>query len=398
MHVTAIFQAFFRRSLVQKKENKCKRQSSCDVTSKRSGNCAPCRLARCRKLGMCKEGVRKGRFSLPMRTQAINEANMLEGKLPVTSDDNSQPSTPESSSSGADSGICESPGSSSGSSDTSDTMLVPYGCNVAMDTDMSLVAGSMYDQLLTSLVTSQESIYPDLKKYFEMPLDALHKDIHNTLTLKEEIYEGVFGSSAPMTTEQFQDIFATTGNDVDSRLQQFEMYGRSMEDGIRLYHAFAERVPGLPELCPADRDSLIKAGHLEFWFFGSHMLFNKKLGIAMCYDGSQTGSKAHMTRFFDADWIDLNFDFADTLSRLQLSFEEIVLIRAIILTSADRCTLTDRGTVQTLQERYLECMRRHLAATCRQPSKRLFRIIERLVAARNMNEINLQLYRLFYLY
>jgi hypothetical protein len=64
------------------------------------------------------------------------------------------------------------------------------------------------------------------------------------------------------------------------------------------------------------------------------MLFNKELGVALCWDGSQNGTKEHMTRFFPEEWIDLNFEFADRLSKLKLSFEEIALIRAIVLTSA----------------------------------------------------------------
>lgn len=53
----------------------------------------------------------------------------------------------------------------------------------------------------------------------------------------------------------------------------------------------------------------------------------------MCWDGSQNGTREHMTRFFSEEWIDLNFEFADRLSQLKLTFEEIALIRAIALTS-----------------------------------------------------------------
>lgn len=62
------------------------------------------------------------------------------------------------------------------------------------------------------------------------------------------------------------------------------------------------------------------------------MLFNKELGVAMCWDGSQNGTKEHMSKFFTPEWIEMNFDFADTLSKMKLTFTEIVLMRAIILT------------------------------------------------------------------
>jgi len=70
------------------------------------------------------------------------------------------------------------------------------------------------------------------------------------------------------------------------------------------------------------------------------MLFNKQLGVAMCWDGSQNGTKEHMTKFFGEEWIDMNFDFADTLNKLKLTFEEIVLMRAIILTAGGKLDIT----------------------------------------------------------
>ena len=82
--------------------------------------------------------------------------------------------------------------------------------------------------------------------------------LQSTLSLKDEIYESVFGASEQLSIEQYQEVFALTGNDVDSRIQQLELYGQSMEDGIRAYRKFANMVPGLAQLSFADSDTLIK--------------------------------------------------------------------------------------------------------------------------------------------
>jgi len=55
-HDFVFLQAFFRRALVQKRAAQCKRRNQCDVSGEKSAKCAACRLAKCREIGMCKEG------------------------------------------------------------------------------------------------------------------------------------------------------------------------------------------------------------------------------------------------------------------------------------------------------------------------------------------------------
>ncbi|XP_060595894.1 estrogen receptor-like [Ruditapes philippinarum] len=74
--------AFFRRVLIHKHEYKCMKNDDCKIVMKRLGNCSACRLKKCYDIGMSKGGVRKGRYSIAIRTRAIVEAKALEGKNP----------------------------------------------------------------------------------------------------------------------------------------------------------------------------------------------------------------------------------------------------------------------------------------------------------------------------
>ncbi|KAL4225107.1 Estrogen receptor [Mactra antiquata] len=86
--------AFFRRALIHKHEYRCVRDNRCTIVDKKLGNCSACRLKKCIDVGMSKGGVRKGRYSIAVRTRAIIEAKASKGKdvaltIPTAVNDNS---------------------------------------------------------------------------------------------------------------------------------------------------------------------------------------------------------------------------------------------------------------------------------------------------------------------
>lgn len=397
--------AFFRRAFIQKRTPKCKTKGKgrCVIVFGKTNNCSACRLKKCQELGMSRESIRRGRFSMPLRTQAILEANQLEGKWEIPSADDIGNTTPVSSLSSGEYSNIGTPSSSTSSEALDDCLsLVPIAdtrtppssspCN---DMAVGLVKVGEMEYLIDAIVSCQEIMYPDMKRHFSQSLHKMHSNVFKEFSLKQEIFQDVFGPSKSLSTEEYQQVFAETGIDADDRLQQFDMYGRSMESSIMQYSNFVKMVPGFSNMTASDVSFLMKAAHLEFWLFGSHMLFNKELGVAMCWDGSQNGTREHMTRFFSEEWIDLNFEFADRLSKLKLTFEEIALIRAIALTSADRCAVAQKGNVQNLQERFLECLRYHLSKTSTNTSKRLYKIFDSLVAVRSLNSMNIRINKKF---
>ncbi|KAL4225726.1 Estrogen receptor [Mactra antiquata] len=380
--------AFYRRSLLRNRPAKCKNNGQCYNTTNKINTCSACRYKKCCDLGMSTEGIRRGRFSLPLRTTTIIEANSLEAKEENETTNIIKDTT------------CDVKDICLWNQDSppymTDTLCRDDFNLMHIDSDLGLVRQSEMICLTEAVVSSQDMVYPSLRNYFTSSVLDLHKKISEEFTLKGEIYETVFGRSEDsISTEEHQRIFADTGEDIDNRLSQLNMYGEAMEESISKYISFCELLPGFNTLQQNDQSVLIKAAHLEFWFYGSHMLFNKKLGVAMCFDGSQNGTKEHMTKFFDEEWIDLNFDFADSLSKLHLTFEEIALLRAIALTSADRCPLEDSSKSYSLQERFFECLRFSISKTSKCPTKRLCKIINRLMYCRSLQQINVQVNQKF---
>lgn len=70
---------FFRRYLKRKEPYVCDKGWNCDLDIRSKGpNCSACRMKKCLTLGMSKEGVRQGRYTLTERTNRILEFKRLE--------------------------------------------------------------------------------------------------------------------------------------------------------------------------------------------------------------------------------------------------------------------------------------------------------------------------------
>ena len=75
---------------------------------------------------------------------------------------------------------------------------------------------------------------------------------------KGEAFEGVFGKMEPLSTEEYQHVFAETGIDLDDRLTHFNKKGLAMEANIAQYVNYAKVIPGFKNLNPKDVSKLLK--------------------------------------------------------------------------------------------------------------------------------------------
>ncbi|XP_060595899.1 nuclear receptor ROR-beta-like [Ruditapes philippinarum] len=161
--------AFFRRALIHKQEYKCSKNDNCEIILKRAGNCSACRLKKCYDLGMSKGGVRKGRYSIAIRTRAIVEAKASEGKSPaVTTTNQDVREMSKGNSSTSSLGYVSSP---------SKTNLLKNKDNVTSETstnftsspspDLDFKSNVELELLIDALVGCQDAVYPHLAQQFE---------------------------------------------------------------------------------------------------------------------------------------------------------------------------------------------------------------------------------------
>jgi len=105
------------------------------------------------------------------------------------------------------------------------------------------------------------------------------------LKSKAEVFNQISGPSRTISTEEYQQIFAETGLDLDDRLASFNEKGGQMEKYIAQYVNFVKIIPGFRELCSSDVAKLVKGAvyykhlndalfHTFVWqFLNSHMHF-----------------------------------------------------------------------------------------------------------------------------
>ncbi|XP_052214238.1 vitamin D3 receptor A-like isoform X2 [Dreissena polymorpha] len=423
--------AFFRRALIHQHNYKCIKDDNCVITDKKLGNCSACRLKKCIELGMSKGGVRRGRYSIAIRTQAILEAKAREASDVVSTavkrqrlddtvieeitsmdDDGFSFDVFDGLLSVSQLGRNHLSDSSDGNSrsvnlDDVTAMASDDGQNTSIDDGVSATSYSpqmsptiyvemeevpVYQQnpelelLIDAIMSCQEAVYPNLKKQYTNALQEVQYKIFAEYTQKEAVFGELI--SGRVSTEEFQQIFAETGLDLDDRLSLFNKKGRSMEETIAQYVNFAKLVPGFKTLNPKDVAKLLKASHFEFWMMGNFMLYNNQLGVTSSWDGSLKSTKAECCKFFDADLMDNMFNMAEKMQAMRYTLEEIALIRLIVLTYTDRCPLIESHKIATLQEKFLECLQYYISKTYKNPTRRLCQICDQLLSMRNVSHQN----------
>ncbi|XP_045175151.2 vitamin D3 receptor A-like [Mercenaria mercenaria] len=388
--------AFFRRALLHKHNYKCIKDDNCEITDKKLGNCSACRLRKCFDIGMSKGGVRRGRYSIAIRTQAILEAKAREAETTVSelvpvkkqrldsTEENNLDASP-------DSGIALDV--FDGLLDLDLTEFTITVEDIKQEVKPVFVENHELEFLIDAIMSCQEAVYPNLKKHYKYArvMEQQHYKLYEQFTLKEEVFGDLFGTQTNfVSTEEYQQIFAETGLDLDDRLTVFNNKGKSMEENIAQYVNFAKLVPGFKTLNPKDVSKLLKAAHMEFYMLGNYMLCNGKLGVCSSSDGTSQVRKDDMVKFFDKEILDTILEYSDRIKLLNLTLEEIALVRLIALTYTDRCILSDPQRIQHLQEKYVECLQYYLSKTSQNPGQRIYQLFNLLLSLRDVTHLNVK--------
>ncbi|XP_060595892.1 nuclear receptor subfamily 1 group D member 2-like [Ruditapes philippinarum] len=178
-------------------------------------------------------------------------------------------------------------------------------------------------------------------------------------------------------------------------MAHFNAKGKSMEEEIAKYVNFTKIIPGFKNLHPKDVSNLLKASHCEFWLLGNYMLINKDLGTSLGWNGSFGSTIKMIEKFWSPEWVQMVFKLADMIQKLELSLEEIVLVRVILLTYTDRCKLKDREKIQILQEKFLDCLNFQLMKSHKDYNRYLYKIFDILLRIRDLTELNFKVNQKF---
>uniref|UniRef100_A0A671XJE1 RAR-related orphan receptor C a n=1 Tax=Sparus aurata TaxID=8175 RepID=A0A671XJE1_SPAAU len=345
---------FFRRSQQNNAMYSCSRQRNCLIDRTNRNRCQHCRLQKCLALGMSRDAVKFGRMSKKQRDSLYAEVQKHQHNL----DDISTlpegllfdlPLTPEDG--GEDYCNLDMLGGSAGSSSSSQSS--------PEQTNLDFVDGNHnikheYQLLHDSGLFSHAILNP-------LPEGCSLLDI-------ERITQSVVKShveTSQYSTEELKRMAWTVYNPEETRSYQiksaevmWQQCAIHITNAIQYVVEFAKRITGFMDLCQNDQIILLKAGCLDVLLIRMCRAYNP-INNTLLFNGKFASAQLFKALGCD-DLVNAVFDLAKSLSRIQMSEEEMALFSAAVLLSPDRPWLTDVQKVQKLQEKVYVALQRCL--------------------------------------
>ncbi|KAM6963267.1 RAR-related orphan receptor C a [Aplochiton taeniatus] len=380
---------FFRRSQQNNAMYSCSRQRNCLIDRTNRNRCQHCRLQKCLALGMSRDAVKFGRMSKKQRDSLYAEVQKHQQSLECPGVGGQEEGVEMGGHNWA-----YSRGSSAALSDLEDISTVPDG----MLFDLPLTpegAGRDYCNLEMlggsggSSSSSQSSPeqnrrdFGDGNHHIKHEYQLLHDSglFSHTIpsSLPEDcspleiecITQSVVKShieTSQYSTEEMKRMAWTLYNQEETANYQsksadlmWQQCAIHITNSIQYVVEFAKRITGFMDLSQNDQIILLKAGCLDVLLIRMCCAYNP-INSTLLFDGKFASPQLFKALGCD-DLVNAVYDLAKSLSRLQLSEEEMALFSAAVLLSPDRPWLTDTQKVQKLQEKVYvalqQCLHRH---------------------------------------
>ncbi|XP_005110759.2 uncharacterized protein LOC101854987 [Aplysia californica] len=182
---------------------------------------------------------------------------------------------------------------------------------------------------------------------------------------KTEIYkkvcrlkERVFGKKTlHRYREEYYKILESTGVDIDGRKKWMELSVKVTDDILFKTVRFIKNVPGFRDLCKDDRVTLCRGSFLDCFVLASFRGCDFKNRIMIEDSNLAFNINEILGLFPDFDEsIIFYLSVTKRIKKLNLTLEEIVLLKAICITSPDRDGLKERQKVEALYWQFLCCL------------------------------------------
>ncbi|XP_060788561.1 RAR-related orphan receptor C a [Neoarius graeffei] len=361
---------FFRRSQQNNAMYSCSRQRNCVIDRTNRNRCQHCRLQKCLTLGMSRDAVKFGRMSKKQRDSLYAEVQKhQQGQEHVSSVVSSD-------------GVREEPGENS---HDGHTRTCSRSSSTALS-DLDDLGGLLFDLPLTpedeycglelkgnnrtsgegSSGGSNSSSHSSVELKHEYQLLHMYSPRNDGLSLleTEHLTQSVVKSHAETsqyTTEELKRLAWNLYTAEETRMYQnkpmevmWQQCVAQLTNAIQYVVEFAKRISGFMELCQNDQIVLLKAGCLSVLLIQMCRAYNP-VNHTLLFDGKFASVQIFKALGCD-DLVNAVFELARSISRLQLTEEEMALFSAAILFSPDWPWLTDRQQVQSLQEKVYQAL------------------------------------------
>nr|KAG5685761.1 hypothetical protein BaRGS_004407 [Batillaria attramentaria] len=275
-------------------------KKNCPVRGQPRIACGYCRFQRCLALGMSRHNIKIGRYTDTMRAHNTKELRMLQ---------------------------------------TRETNIdLP-------DEEVDAILRDLMHAAKTSLFSADDY----------SPEEILRKQkecLREYLAEKERL-----GTVENAPQEQ---CGASSGMNVKQRVDR---HASEVDRCVRRYIRFGKGVPGFKELSLDDQADLLKTSRMEIWFLGAYPGYNNELEVAHLPNG-RCVHYSEPARVVGMDHLRKIGDLGTRLKRYSFTPEEMVVIKAICLTSTDRSPLQQPEKVEEIQWLMVRCLLRLFERRC----------------------------------
>uniref|UniRef100_A0A671RET2 Nuclear receptor ROR-beta-like n=1 Tax=Sinocyclocheilus anshuiensis TaxID=1608454 RepID=A0A671RET2_9TELE len=307
---------FFRRSQQNNAMYSCSRQRNCQIDRTNRNRCQHCRLQKCLALGMSRDAVKFGRMSKKQRDSLYAEVQRHQQL--------SQECL---------AGLGEMLGGGGRSGSTGSGHLIEA---VRVKHEYILYENSLLTHSLLGSLPDNCSLH-DIERITQ---NVVKSHLETCQYSSEELKKLTWNIYTPEETRSFQ---------LKSAEWMWQQCALHITNAIQYVVEFAKRISGFMDLCQNDQIILLKAGCLEILLIRMCRAYNSS-NNTMFFDGKFASPQLFKALGCD-DLVNAVFELAKSLSRLQLSDEEMSLFSAAVLLAPDRPWLAESQQVQKLQEK-----------------------------------------------
>lgn len=214
------------------------------------------------------------------------------------------------------------------------------------------------DSIIAKLVESHDKLVL-VSTYFPDDFISDKLKAHSKLC---SMREQVIGQLPDLSDDQYLDMYKSTGIDMDGRVNNIKVNIGYFESFLRSLIKFAKSLPGFKALPLDDQTQLLKASYADFWFLGTYRGYNSDLNSVIMPNG-HCFQRNDLYKTFDRKWVDSSFQLAEVFQRRPIDSSQLIIVKSLLLTMTDRCSVLNPRAVEDIQDLLLACLRRQLSVT-----------------------------------